>query len=128
MTSIRKQISDKIKADATAAGVLLDAYPFGLDPKELKRPAVAVFRETVGQEPASLEHGFIIQIFTPHSEATEKSEDALDTLLDTVLVALRRLAVVTFKEAKRQVLAEQFQGWEITVAWASEDYIKANAF
>lgn len=124
MTSIRAQIANKIQADNPG----LDVYPFGYDPKELRKPAVAVFRESVAQEPASLDHGFIVQIFSTASQATEKTEDALDTLLDGVLVSLRRLGTVTFKEAKRQVLADVFQGWELTVTWASEDYIKANAF
>ena len=128
MTSIREQIADKIRADAQAAGILLDVYPFGYDPEELRRPAVAVFRETVAQEPASLEHGFIIQVFGVQGVATQKTEDALDTLLDAVLVSLRRLDVVAFKEAKRQVLGDQFQGWEITVTWSSVDYIKQNAY
>lgn len=124
MTSIRSQIADKIRADTPG----LDVYPFGYDPAELRKPAVAVFRETVDQETASLGHGFIIQIFTPLSYATEDGEDTLDTLLDAVLVSLRRLATVEFKSAKRQVFADKFQGWEITASWASEDYIKANAF
>lgn len=128
MTSIRKQVADKITADFLAAGVAADVYPFGYVPDELRRPAVAVFRETVGQEVASLDHALVIQIFSPLAYSTEDAEDVLDTLLDEALLALRRLAVVTFKEAKRQVLAEQFQGWEITASWASADYIKANAY
>lgn len=124
MTSIRKQIADKIKADTPT----LDVYPFGYDPDELRTPAVAVFRETVSQEVGSLGHGFIVQIFTPNSYATEDVEDLLDTLLDNVLLSLRRLVTVEFKEAKRQVLADKFQGWEISASWSSEDYIKTNAF
>lgn len=128
MTSIRAQVANKLKADFLAASVAADVYPFGYIPDDLRRPAVAIFRETVGQESASLDHALVIQIFSPLAYSTEEAEDVLDTLLDEVLVSLRRLAVVTFKEAKRQVLAEAFQGWEITASWASEDYIKANAF
>lgn len=127
MTSIRKQIADKLKADFLESGAKIDVHAFGYVPEELRRPAVAIFRETVAQEPASLEHAFIIHIFGVQGIATEAAEDALDALLDEVLLSLRRLGVVTFKEAKRQVLADVFQGWEISASWASEDYIKHNA-
>jgi hypothetical protein len=125
MTSIRAQIAAQLKTDFAKAGVTIDVHPFGYLPEELRRPAVAIFRETVGQDVASLDHGFILQIFAVQGVATESTEDALDALLDEVLLSLRRLGVVTFKEAKRQVLADVFQGWEITASWASADYYKS---
>lgn len=124
MTSIRAQIAARIKADNPG----VDVHAFGYVPDDLRRPAVVIFRESVSQETASLSHSFVIQVYGVQGYATEATEDALDTLLDGVLVALRRLGVVAFKEAKRQVLADLFQGWEITVTWSSEDYIKANAY
>jgi hypothetical protein len=126
VTSIRRQLADKVKAEAVAQALGLDVYPFGIDPQELGRPAVAVFRETVdaGAQATSLGHGFIIQIFSPHGHATEAAEDALDSVLDVVLLALQRLAVVAFRKAERKVFLERFQGWEIEATWESENFYR----
>lgn len=124
MTSIRKQVADAIQAESAA----LDVHAFGIAPEELRRPAVAVFREKVAQG-ASLDlgHSFVIQVMAPQGFATEATEDALDGYLDTVLQALARLPTVAFTDAERKVFLEKFQGWEVQASWASRDYYAANA-
>lgn len=127
MTSIRKQLADKIAARAVVDAVAMDVYPFGFQPEELRKPAVAVFRDAVEQGTSNdLGHGFKVQIFGAGGYATESTEDALDTLLDVVLMALRGVDVVAWSRAERKVFNELFQGWEIDVSWNSLDYYKTN--
>lgn len=125
MTSIRDQLADKIKADWPATpGV--DVTSWAVEPDELNRPLVVVFREVVDQAPGggTLIHRFTIQIYSQAGNLTRKAEDVLDGYLDNVLLSLRRLDVVAFEKATRKVFLEKFQGWEVEATWTSVDYYK----
>jgi len=126
MTSVRKQLADHIRTN-WPAGQPVDVRPFGYQPEELRKPAVAVFREAIAQDGSQLDHAFKIQVFGVQATSSEALEDALDTLLDNVLTALRKHSSVTFGEAKRLVFLDVFQGWEIDASWTSQDYYKTAA-
>lgn len=122
MGTPRVDIAAQIRADWPD----LDVYGHGHEPTELRKQTVSVFREQIAQTPTGgqLVHQITIRAYGLHAHATAQAETALDDLLDKVLVSLRRLDVLEFKTADRRVLADAFQGWEISCTWTSVDIYK----
>jgi hypothetical protein len=116
----RKQVAAAIAADNPGLDVI--DYPWA--PTELRKPLVVVWREGIAQGAGTLEQTLEIRAYAVGA-ATAKAEDALDDLLDEVLLSLRRLDVVTLGKAERKVLADVFQGWEISCTWTAQDYYKS---
>jgi hypothetical protein len=116
----RKQIAAAIAADN--AGLDVVDYPW--EPAELRKPLVVVWREDIAQATdATLAQSIEIRAYGVGT-TSGKAEDELDDLLDAVLLSLRRLDTVALVKAQRRILANVFQGWEISCTWTAQDYYK----
>ncbi len=121
MTTPRKLVAAQIAADWPSVDVL----DYFHEPSEVRKPLAVVCRDEIAQGLSStLDHNIVIQVYGVGGAPTAKTEDALDDVLDKVLVSLRRLDVLDFKKAERKILADVFHGWEITCNWSSQDYYK----
>lgn len=91
-------------------------YPYPYSPSEVRAPVIAVWRTDVDPHPSSpglLRHTLTVNAYVGKALG-EEAEDALDDLLDDVLLSLQRVEGVTVTKSERTVFKDVFQGWDIT--------------
>lgn len=112
---VRKEIVAQIKTDNPTFTVL--DYPSGA-PLNLSEGKVwiSVYREgfDVNTNATSITHNLKALIITSKSSSS-KAEDELDAAVDKLMLSLERLPDVYWQSAKRTVVADKFDGYEVTL-------------
>lgn len=112
----RKLLALELKAALPAAWVIVS------DARQLttvQAPGACVLWTQKRSRPAKLGLDWLLDEITlwvlTSADKPARIEDDLDELLETVLEALEPLPAFVWTEAERGVLADQFNGWRLTV-------------
>ncbi len=106
--SIRSDLAAALKPLLPARIKIIDV-PRSLDGLEPNKPVVMLYRETVEKAPNSIGdyfNQFVIWIVSPGIDVP-RAENALDDLLDQVLVALDDITWLNWRNAERSVFGDQ---------------------
>jgi hypothetical protein len=121
----RKDVVAQIKADNPTFTV--HDYP-ATAPLNLANGKVwvSVYREAfeVNGNATSITHNLKALIITSKSSST-KAEDELDAAVDKLMLSLERLPDVYWQDAKRTIVAEKFDGYEITLTAVRQQIYKS---
>lgn len=106
--SIRSDLAAALKPLLPARIKIVDV-PRSLDGLEPNKPVIMLYRETVEKAPNSIGdyfNQFVIWVVNPGVDIP-RAENALDDLLDQVLVALDDITWLNWRNAERSVFGDQ---------------------
>lgn len=106
--SIRSDLAAALKPLLPARVKIVDV-PRSLDGLEPNKPVIMLYRETVEKAPNSIGdyfNQFVIWVVNPGVDIP-RAENALDDLLDQVLVALDDITWLNWRNAERSVFGDQ---------------------
>lgn len=113
--SARKEVAAKIKADNPT--FIVHNYPVAA-PENIPtgKIFVSVYRDgfTVNDSNSQITHNLKALVVIP-KQGTAIAEDELDAAVDKVMLSLEALSDVFWQGAVRTVVAEKFEGYEITL-------------
>lgn len=113
--SARKDVANAIKADN--AGFIVHEFPKSA-PENIPTGKVwiNVYRESfaVNDSNSQITHFLKVLVVIPNSDSII-AEDQLDTAIDKVMISLEKLTDVYWQEAQRTIVADKWQGYEISL-------------
>lgn len=105
--SVRSDLANALKPLLPARTKIIDT-PRSIDGLEAKTPVVMVYRESLGKAPNAIGdyfNTFALWIISPGVDPV-RAENALDDLLDEVVVALDQISWLNWTTAERSVFGD----------------------
>ena len=113
--SARQDVAASLKADNPT--FLVHEYPKSApDNVPAGKVWINVYRESfsVNDSNSQITHFLKVLVITPKSDSAV-AENELDAAVDKVMISLEKLSDVYWQEAQRTIIADKYQGYEISL-------------